>query len=169
MVKDKVYKLDLFNDLLPAMDRRDFKFYSDLSDEEKKGFAAITALRVISGYSDVNQDMCEYFIEMSNEANKHLWNPVIAKNHPELQYLTLALIGMGKKVRHEWIRSMSGKKKTNKVFDILRKYDPTANNEELQMLFDINDIDELIEIAKMIGTQDDVLKDFKKEVKKLKK
>jgi len=36
-MKDKKYKLDLFR-LLEALDRRDFKFYSKLTDEEKKGF-----------------------------------------------------------------------------------------------------------------------------------
>lgn len=169
MAAEKTYKLDLFNDLLPALDTRDFKFYSRLSDEEKKGFASIVALRVISGYTDKDIDMCEYFIGMANEANKHLWNPSIAKNHPELQYLSLALIGVGKKVRHEWIRGFTKKKKDNKALDILKKYDPLASDEELVMLFDINTEEELIEIAKMVGIQDHELKEVKKVVKRLKK
>ncbi len=122
MAAEKKYKLDLFKELLPALDKRDFKFYSQLSNEEKKGFAGIVALRAISGYSDANKNMCEYFIGMANETNKHFWNPSIAKNHTELQ-----------------------------------------------LLVDINTEDELIEIVKMIGTQDDELKEFKKVVKKLKK
>ena len=50
---------------------------------------------------------------------------------------------------------------------ILSEYYPTANEEELQMFFDMNDMEEIIQIAKMLGQQDDQIKELKKEVKGL--
>lgn len=164
-MKDKKYKLDLFR-LLEAVDRRDFKFYSKLTDEEKKGFTGIVAMRWISVTSDVNKELCEYYVGAANEANKHFWNADIIK-HPELQYLTLAIVGMNKKTRHQWIKGPA-KKKQNKIIQMLKEYYPTANSEELEMFFEINNIDDFIEIAKTLGYQDDQIKEIKKEVKRLK-
>ncbi len=164
-MKDKKYKLDLFR-LLDALDRRDFKFYLELTEEEKKGFAGIVAMRWLSVTSDVNKELCEYYIGAANEANKHFWNADIAK-HPELQYLTIAVAGIGKKIRHQWIKGPS-KKTENKVIQMLKEYYPTANSEELEMFFEINEIDNFIEIAKMLGYQDDQIKEIKKEIKRLK-
>ena len=74
---------------------------------------------------------------------------------------------MGKKLRHQWIKGPS-KKKENKVIQMLKEYYPTANNEELEMFFEINEIDDFIEIAEILGYQDDQIKQIKKEAKRLK-
>lgn len=168
MAKERKFKLDMFK-LLAAIDKRDYTFYSNLTDEEKKGFAGIVAMRWLSSVSDKNLDMCKYHIEMvNNGANKHFWNSEIT-NHPELQYLTLASCGVGKTQRHEWIKGPISAKKKNAVFNMLREYCPTANEEEINMLFDMNDIDGLVEIAKILGYQDDQIKELKKEIKGMKK
>ncbi len=167
MAKERKFKLDVFK-LLAALDKRDFKFYSQLSDEEKKGFTGIVAMRWLSSVSDKNRDMCEYHIQMVNDgANKHFWNSEMIK-HPELQYLSLAVCGIGAKQHHQWIKGPARKKK-NKVLSMLAEFCPAANIEELEMLFDINDLDGLVEIAKMMGYQDDQIKDLKKEIKVMKK
>lgn len=177
MIKVKKYKLDLFR-LLKALDCRDFKFYSTLSEEEKKGFAGIVAMRWMSSAPYSNQDDCEYHISAVNLiANNHFWNPEI-KNHTELQYLLLACCGTGSdkrpqrapkwsKTKHEWIKGPS-KKKDNKIIQMLKEYYPTANREELEMFFQINDIDDFINIAEILGYQDDQIKEIKTEIMRLK-
>ena len=166
-VKVKEYKIDVFK-LLAALNQRDFKFYSQLSDEEKKGFAGIVAMRWLSNVSDKNRDMCEYHIQMVNDgANKHFWNSEMQK-HPKLQYLSLAVCGIGTKQRHEWIKGPA-QKKQNKILTMLREFCPTASSDELEMLFDMNEFDGLIEIAIMLGYQDDQIKVLKKEIKEMKK
>jgi len=165
MAKERKFKLDVFK-LLAALDKRDFKFYSQLSDEEKKGFTGIVAMRWLSTVSDKNRDMCEYHIQMVNDgANKHFWNSEMIK-HPELQYLVLAVSGIGTKQRHEWIKGPA-KKNKNKTLKLLSEYYPTANDEELLMFYDMNDMDEIIQIAKMLGHQDSQIKELKKELKGL--
>lgn len=168
MATEKSYKLDLFNQLLPAIDKRDFGFYSRLSDEEKKGFAGVVALRAMSGCADFDRDMCEYAIQAANEANKDFWNSQLTK-HPELQYLILASMGIGGKVRHEWIKAPTGKKVNAKITDTLRRYYPSASIDELLMFISMNDIDSLLEVGKMLGLQKDAMDDYKKEIRKVKK
>ncbi len=167
MAKERKFKLDVFK-LLAALDQRDFKFYSQLSDEERKGFAGIVAMRWLSSVSDKNRDMCEYHIQMVNDgANKHFWNPEMQK-HPELQYLSLAVCGIGATQRHQWIKGPT-KMKQNKVLTMLSEFCPTASIEELEMLFNMNEIDGLVEIATLMGYQPDQIKDLKKEIKVMKK
>lgn len=166
MAPKKEFKLDMF-ELLAALDRRDFKFYSNLTDDQKKAFAGIVAMRWMSVVSDKNQELCEYHIQMTNEAaNRHFWNSEMQK-HPGLQYLSLAVAGLGQKQRHQWIKGPGKKKIKNKSMQVLSDFYPTANVEELQMFFDMNDADEIIGIAKMMGQQDEQIKELKKELKGL--
>lgn len=168
MATKKKYKLDLFRKLLPALDRRDFKLYKNLSEEEKKGFADIVALRYMSCTETENKYIIEELIILSNGANKHLWNPALSK-HPELKYLILATIGLGGEIKHAYIKAPAGKKRNIKVFQVLRNFYPTASMDELQLFLDMNDVDALIEVAEMLGMQKDEIKEYKKEVKKVKK
>lgn len=176
MAKKKEFKLDMF-ELLAALDRRDFKFYSNLTDEQKKAFAGIVAMRWMSNapYGDIEDN--EFHILMVNgAANQHFWNSEIT-NHPELQYLMLACCGTGSttkpkrapswsKTKHEWIKGPA-KKNKNKAIKVLSEYCPTANDEELLMFFEMNDMEEIIQIAKMLGYQDKQIKELKKELKGL--
>ena len=113
MATERKFKLDVFK-LLEAIDQRNFDFYVNLSNEEKKGFAGIVAMRWMSTVSDKNRDVCE-------------------------------------------------------VLSMYSEYCPTASIEELEMLFGMNDIDELIEMATLMGYQPDQIKDIKKSIKEMKK
>lgn len=168
MAAKKEYKLDLFKKLLPALDKCDFSFYKNLSDEEKKGFADIVALRAMSGTPDSDKDMCEYHILAANEANKNFWHSSL-KNHKELQYLTIARLGTGRPVKHQWIKGPVSKKVNNKVVEVLKRYYPTASNDEMKMFINMNTINDLIEIGEMLGLQKEAMKEYKKEIKKVKK
>ena len=167
MATEKKYKLDLFNEVLPAIDKRDFGFFSRLTEEQKKAFSAIVALRAMSGSPNINKDMCEYAIFAANEANKDFWNPQIAR-HPELQFLILASMGIGNRIAHEWIKGPTNKKNNNKVTEVLRLYYPLVNSDEMQMFIDINSIESLIEIGERLGLQKEDMTEYKKELKKVK-
>lgn len=177
MALKKEFKLDMF-ELLTALDKRDFKFYSTLTDEQKKSFAGIVAMRWMSSapYSDV-MDEIFHILVVNDSANQHFWNSEITK-HPELQYLMLACCGTGStkipsraphwaKSKHAWIKGPATKKRKNKSMQILSDFYPTANTEELQMFFNMNDADDIIGIAKMMGRQDEQIKELKKELKGL--
>lgn len=161
------YKLDMFKKLLPGLDRRDLKLWSKLSADERKGFADIVALRYMSSVKTNNTDMLEYHIQLSNEfGNKYLWHPEIRK-YPELQMMLLAMVGVGSPQQHEWIPKPTVKKK-NKVLEMISEIYPTWKMDELELFFEINTLDEIMELFESAGYQKDELKKIKTEVKKLK-
>ena len=119
------------------------KFFDNLSDEKKKGFAGIVALRAFSGYSDRDRELCEYHIQAANEANKNFWDKFMQKN-PDIQYRTLAMLGIGNPVRHVWINGPKTKKKSNMVMDVVRKRYPSAKLDDILFFIDINETKDLI-------------------------
>lgn len=167
-VKKRTFKIDLFGKVLPALDRRKFDLYSTLSDEEKKGFADIVILRWMSSAKTNNRELLEYYIWAANGANKHLWNSAL-KEHPELKCMTLACAGEGSKTDHEYIKAPPSRKRHTKVVDVLKRYYPTANIKELLMFIDINEIDDLIDIGRILGLQKEPMAEYRKEVRKAKK
>jgi len=168
MAEKKKYKLDLYNKFLPAIMRRDVNIYSKLSDEERKGFADIVALRTMSSAKTNDVDILTYLILTANSVNKHMWNSAF-KGHDELKMMTFAAAGPVVPVEFEYIAAKRKKTISPKVLDVLKRYYPTASESELKMFIDINDAADLIEIGLMLGMQKDKMTVYKKEVKKLKK
>lgn len=161
------YKLDMFKRLLPGLDRRDLKLWSKLSADERKGFSDIVALRYMSSVKTNNADMLEYHVQLANEfGNKHLWHPEIRK-YPELQMMLLAMVGVGEPQQHEWIAKPKAQKK-NKVLEMISEIYPTWKMDELQLFFEINSVDELMDLFESAGYQKDELRKIKTEIKKLK-
>jgi hypothetical protein len=161
------YKLDMFKRLLPGLDKRDLKLWSKLSEDERKGFADIVALRYMSAVQTNDKDIIDYHIELANEfGNKHMWHPEIRK-YPELQMMLLAMVGVGKVQRHEWMPKPKAQKK-NKVLEMLGEIYPTWKRDELELYFEINSEDELMDLFESMGHQKEELKKIKAEVKKLK-
>ena len=167
MAEKKKYKVDLFGKLLPALDRRDFDIYNKLTEEEQKGFADIVVLRAMSSTKTNDRETLEYLLMVTNGANKHLWNSAL-KDHTELKCMILATIGLGNRVDHEYIKAPVGKKQKTIIMDILKRFNPTASINELQMFIDINEEDDIIEVGELLGMQKEELKEYKKEVRKIK-
>jgi len=163
--KKKKFKIDLF-ELLSALDQRDFDFYTTLTNEQKKAFAGIVAMRWMSCVPDYNKELCEYHIIVVNDcANVHFWNSEMQK-HPYLQYLLLAVCGLGIKQRHEWIKGLLNKNKTkSKIRELIKKYYPTANNNEIDMFLSMNNQDDIINLAKQLGYQNEQIKELQIELK----
>lgn len=162
--KPKTFKLDIFK-VLRAIDTRKYTFYQNLTDEERKSFAAIVILRWLSVVSDENKELCEYYLQATNDlVNVHFWHSEITK-HPELQYLLLSLCGIGAEQRHTWIKGPINKKKTSQLIELVRRYYPTANNNEIEFFLRNNSTDDIIQLAKDFGYQNDEIKAIKKEIK----
>lgn len=93
---------DLFG-ALAALDKKDYGYYSNLTQEQQKKFvpymmllwmSAVKGGKDLQGYYVLNTELC---------ANKHFFNESI-QQHPELQWLMLcaASPGIGKQF-HQWI------------------------------------------------------------------
>src|SRR5690606_18544385 len=89
--------LDIFK-LLSASDQRDFEFLSDQTEEARKAFAPVVALRWASA---VEGALSDYAILAANKkANLHFFD---ISDHPDLQYRLIASTGTGKSLRHYWV------------------------------------------------------------------
>ena len=86
-------KLDIKR-VLKAVDNKNYNFYSNLTDEERKELSPFVLMRFVSNVQGQDQDIEEWFVEMTNDfVNKNHWQ--LSKNHKELLWKLLAATGAG--------------------------------------------------------------------------
>ena len=149
------YKLDLFKQILPALDRRDKSFYAKASEEVQKELAK--QVWPLTRWMSSTKNSSEHHLLLINDVvNK---NSADLKRHPELQWQLLALCGIGKTQMHQWIAPPKGIKK-NKVEEALLKIFPLLKNDELTLLLTINNNDNLTALFKDAGLTDKEIKEL---------
>lgn len=163
-----VEKLDLFKEVLPAIERKDYAFYRNLPKERQKLYQPYVVQRWLSNSTD-HDGMHHYYLGMTNElVNRHFWD---VSNHPELQHMLMcaAASGMGSRVRHNWLPFVSGKKKKSVIRDFFRNMNASLNDDELDMLISITTDVEFKAHLESLGLQDvevkAMMKDWKAEKK----
>jgi hypothetical protein len=137
-------KLDIKREL-NAVDLKNYNFYDNLTDEEKKAFSPYLLMRYISNVQG-DRDTQEWFIEMTNElVNKHHWT--LSKNHKPLLWKLFAGIGTGATAYHPYLAA-SKKEKANKIEKLLCEIYPARKMDEIKLLasmMDKKDIEELFD------------------------
>ena len=147
-------KLDL-KKTLNAIDRKNTKFYDNITADERKAFAPVVLLRYASSVEGIN-DLKEWYLAATNEyVNKNFWE---LTKHPKLQWLLLTATSpkMGDQF-HKWIGTKK-KDQTEKTMKILEQFFPEAGEDELQTLRCIYTKDDLKSIAKERGWDDKRIK-----------
>jgi hypothetical protein len=137
-------KLDIKREL-NAVDQKNYAFYDNLTDEEKKAFSPYILMRYTANVQG-DQDIQEWFLERTNEfANKDHW--VLSKNHKALLWKLFAATGAGVNCYHPYLAA--GKKgKANKIEKLLCDLHPAMKMEEIKMLakmMDKKDIEALFD------------------------
>jgi len=123
-------KLDIKREL-KAVDLKDYNFYSDLTDEEKKAFSPYILMRYTSNVQGQDQDTTEWFLEMTNECvNKHHWQ--LSKSHKELLWKLFAATGVGISCYHPYLAS-GKKEKANKIEKLLAEIYPARKMDEIKL------------------------------------
>jgi hypothetical protein len=159
------YKLDVMT-LLEAVDTNKKNFYSNLTEEEKKGFSPWVAVRWMSTLSDNNPNR-DYAILATNDL-VNLYVKSLSNSHPELVYLLMTVAGTGKKQYHSWIPTNTKKASSTPKFDkILIEMNSLCNEDELSILKNSFSIEEATELSKRSGIDDKTLKEVREELKKL--
>jgi hypothetical protein len=128
-------KLDLFNQVLPAIDRKDYNFYDNLTDEQKKEFKQQSILHMRWGCSlDVDDRILQhyYVASFNHRANKNFFN---VYNHPKLQWLLIAASSpkLGK-YRRKWLGKKKAKDPKDDIKKQLANIYPTYKEEDLEVL-----------------------------------
>lgn len=123
-------KLDIKRELR-AVDTKDYNFYQNLTEEEKKAFSPYILMRFTSNVKG-EQWVQELFLERTNEfVNKDHWS--LSKNHKSLLWKLFAGIGVGEIVDHPYLAA-GKKQKINKIEKLLAELYPTAKIEDIKIM-----------------------------------
>lgn len=152
MAKKKLINL---SDMLLAFDKKDRKWYSRLSDEQKKEFSSWIMLRYAS--SAQGSTALDHIYLTNEVVNLHYTDTY---PHPELQWLLLTVCGSGKKQFHPWIKPPTSLKKTDKVTNFLNEVFPLAKHDDIELIQQINNTAQLKQLAMDKGYSDKEIKEI---------
>lgn len=107
------HDFDLFK-AIEAVDKKDYNWFSNLTEEQQKKFVPYMMLHWISAVRGNSQLSSYYLMSTELQANKHMFNEHIQRQ-PELQWMMLCASspGIGKQF-HQWIPHITNKAKTLK-------------------------------------------------------
>lgn len=164
-------KLDIFKQVLPALNRGDYSFYDKLSPAEKKLYQPYVIFRWLSGNSGVNA--VDYIQNVNEFVNVDFWN--LSGEHAELQHMLMCMsarLSNGfstKNQRHEWIAFLGGKRKKSAVNDFLLSKFPQLHDNELDLWKKVTTVEQFSEFLDAYGVQDTEHKNLMKLYKAEKK
>lgn len=141
-------KLSIQNEMA-QFDRKNRKFYDDLTDEEKKKFSNYLMIRWGSAVQG-SRDLQEFYIISCNERlNKHFF---AINRHPRLQWLCATTVSpdLGTQ-RHQWIAPKKKEGTTSSVRKQLADLFPNMKSDELDVMTEITTKKELDAYLKELG------------------
>jgi hypothetical protein len=148
-------KLNIANEMR-AFDSKDRQFYRELTDEERKKFSNFLMIRwgsSVQGSAELQQ---YYLLSCNENLNKHFFD---LARYPELQWLSATTVSPGMGVfRHDWIKQKKRDNSNNKIVKFLRQVYPEYKQDELELLAQINDINDIKQLAREHGWDDKRIK-----------
>lgn len=123
-------KLDIKREL-KAVDTKDYQFYENLTDEERKVFSPYILMRYTSNVQG-DREIQEWFLEMTNEfVNKNHWD--LSKNHKALLWKLFAATGAGVPCYHPYLAA-GKKEKANKIEKLLCELYPAMKLGDIKLM-----------------------------------
>lgn len=141
-------KLDIFK-MLRGIDQKDYSFYDNLDEEERKGFSGYLGLKWAASVEG-SPELQHYYLASTNYyANRNFFD---INKHPKLQWLTLVASspGLGTQ-KHKWFAMKKKDSKGNDVKKQLSEMYPTYKDEDIELLSKFVTKKELKEYAKSCG------------------
>lgn len=152
------------NDVLNAIDRRDFDWYSNLSDDMKKKWSSWLFVRYTSSVK--GSGASDALLNTNEFVNKYYTD---LYKHDELMWKLMCLTGTGKKQYHEWIKPPTSTKKKDKVSEFVSEIFPHMKSDEIELYRKLNSDDDIKRMAIDMGMLDkDVDEIFGKKKRKKK-
>jgi len=149
-------KLDIKREL-EAVDTRNYEFYDNLTDDERKVFSPYILMRYTSNVQG-DRDIQEWFVEMTNElVNKDHWS--LSKEHKALLWKLFAGTGAGVKCYHPYLAA-GKKEKANKIEKLLCELNPAMKMEDIKYLASIMDKKDITNLFDSLGFDKKQRKDY---------
>lgn len=143
------------NEVLNAIDRQDFDWYSNLSDEKKKKWSSWLFLRYASVVKGNSQG--DVLLDTNEFVNKYY--PDLHK-HEELIWKLLCLTGTGKKQYHEWIKPPNSNKKKDKVSEFIQSVYKQMKSDEIELFRKLNSDQDIRQMAEDMGMPEQEIQDI---------
>lgn len=142
--------VDLFKDMIPAVDMGMKELWDAASEEGRKEIKGDlwNLNRYVSSVKTNNRELQEFFVESVNEFYNKNWN--VINKHPKLQWQTLCACnyGDGKTYFHEWIPL---KKEKNKKEEFLLELFPNMKRSDIETLASITTDKEIKKYCEDLG------------------
>lgn len=122
-------KLDIKREL-KSVDQKDYDFYDNLTEEEKKEFSPYVLMRYVSNVRG-DREVQEWYVELTNElVNKHHW--ALSREHKALLWKLFAAVGTGVTAYHSYLAT--GKKgKAQKIEKLIAELNPAMKMEDVKL------------------------------------
>jgi hypothetical protein len=163
MTSSKDNKLPL-NDVLAAIDRKDFDWYASLSVDDKKKWSSWLFLRYASSVKGSGAD--DALLNTNEFVNKYYTD---LYKHDELMWKLMCLTGSGKKQFHEWIKPPTSRTKTDSVSQFVSQLYPHMKGDEISLFRQLNSDDDLRRVAEDMGMLEKEIEEIFGKAKKKKK
>jgi hypothetical protein len=145
-----VDKLSINNEMA-VFDRKDRKFYDDLTADERKKFSNFLMIRYGSSVQG-SRDLQEFYLIATNERlNKHFFT---INRHPKLQWLCATTVspGMGTQ-RHAWIAPKKKEPGAGSIKKQLSELFPHLRDDEIEVMAEINTKKDIDAYVKALGRE----------------
>jgi len=153
------------NDMLAALDRQDFDWYKNLTEDEKKSWSSWLTLRYASSVKGKGQD--DALLNTNEFVNKHYLD---LYKDDDLMWRLMCLTGTGKGQFHEWIKPPHSNKTKDKISQFVMTVYPHFKADEVELFCRMNDAKALKQLAVDMGLTDGEINDiFGKSTSKVKK
>jgi hypothetical protein len=158
MAKNK--HVDLFKDIIPAVDLGVKELWDATTDEGRKEIKGDfwNLNRYISNVKTNNKEVQEHFVEMTNEIYNKNW--AVIQNHPKLVWMLLCLCsyGDGKTYFHEYLPL---KKTKNKKEELIAQFFPNMKQSDVETLASITTDKEIKKYCEDLGWDKKQIADLK--------
>lgn len=148
-------KLDIKREL-QAVNSKNYNFYDNLTDEEKKAFAPYILMRYVS--NPRSRDAQEWCVERTNEfVNKHHW--ILSKNHKSLLWKLYAGMGLGMNIDYQYVAA-GKKEKANKIEKLLVELYPAMKMSDIKLLASLLEDSDKEELFDKMGLDKKARKEY---------
>lgn len=144
---------------MSALDRRNFQWYNNLSDEDRKSLSMYVLMRYAATTNNNVSEINEHYLTMVNELVNVNFNDM--RKDPELQWRLLQCAAIGTNQFHQWIKPMKKRKdvsKNPKLFQFYEEQFPHFSNDEIEMLISIQEPEDVRELLLEHGLNDKEIK-----------
>jgi hypothetical protein len=152
-------KLSIANETA-QLNQKNRQFIDELTSEERKKFSTFLMMKY-SANVEGSAELQEWYLRASNErVNQNFFD---LGQHPKLQWLLCTTVspGMGNQ-RHYWLAAKKKDSANNgKIIKFLSNLYPAMKQDELELLAQLNDEQDVKELAKNLGMSD---RDIKKDL-----